>query len=116
MSREQEDEAVKLLEMTNHKRSMGLKDEPVRISDILFTRRMKDKFHAWRETLLPTKLKDTSSADCSQKESNQQFETIFYKMRPALSLTGFTFHQMILIQSVILICSVASLSIFSVRE
>ncbi|CAM8937307.1 unnamed protein product [Rhodiola kirilowii] len=101
LSREQEDGAVQSLELIADNRSVGLKDEPpVRISDILFSMQMKDKFRAWREKLVQTKCKDVS-ADCSQKELNQQFETISYKMRPALVLKGFTFHQLRLIQLVL---------------
>uniref|UniRef100_A0A7N0U321 Uncharacterized protein n=1 Tax=Kalanchoe fedtschenkoi TaxID=63787 RepID=A0A7N0U321_KALFE len=101
LSREQEDEARKRLELEFDRRYTGLKEEPlVRVADVLFTHRMKNKFKAWRETLLQIKSRD-SSVNCSQKELNQQFETIFYKMRPSLVLSGFTFYQLRLIQLVL---------------
>ncbi|KAJ0101365.1 hypothetical protein Patl1_03932 [Pistacia atlantica] len=40
-------------------------------------------------------------ADVVSNDSEQQFQTIFYKMRPAISLNGFTSHQLKLIQLVV---------------
>ncbi|CAM8903638.1 unnamed protein product [Rhodiola kirilowii] len=101
LSREQEDEAVRRLESQADDRAMGLSDELlVRMTDILYTHRMKNKFQAWLEELLQIKSRD-SSVDCSQKDLNQQFETIFYKMRPSLVLSGLTFYQLRLVQMVL---------------
>lgn len=108
LSRDQEDEALKRLESTADNKFMEFDDEPlVRMSDILFTHRMKLKFKAWLEKLLQMKCKD-STVDCSEKELNQQFETIFYKMRPAIVLSGFTFYQLRLVQMVMIIFILAT--------
>uniref|UniRef100_A0A7N0TZN9 Uncharacterized protein n=1 Tax=Kalanchoe fedtschenkoi TaxID=63787 RepID=A0A7N0TZN9_KALFE len=101
LSREQEDEAVRRLELEVDKRSSGFKEEPlVKVADVLFTQRMQNKFKVWREMLLQIKHRD-STVNCSDKEWNQQFETFFYKMRPSLVLNGFTFYQLRLIQLVL---------------
>lgn len=76
------------------------KDVPiVRMADVLFTERMKCKISEWQNGLLQVK---NGEHEC-QKSSNdlvQQFETIFFKMRPAIKLNGFTSRQLRLIQLV----------------
>ncbi|KAK6934610.1 Ribonuclease CAF1 [Dillenia turbinata] len=108
LSRAQEDEALNRLSASYDDElselwscSEGIKDIPlVRIPDVLFFERMKNKISEWRDELLKDggggyQLHKTSSA------SKQQFQTIFFKMRPALSLIGFTSHQLRLIELVI---------------
>ncbi|XP_065862669.1 poly(A)-specific ribonuclease PARN isoform X2 [Euphorbia lathyris] len=66
------------------------------MTDVLFSERMKNRLNEWRDGLLPnsgSQIKRTS-------DDKRQFETIFYKMRPALCLNGFTSHQLKLIQLV----------------
>lgn len=102
LSRGQEDEALRRLnlryenELSEQARNVPL----VSITDILFSERMKNRLREWRDGLL----KDTSGGSQLEgsflNDSNQQFQNIFYKMRPALSLNGFTSHQLRLIQSV----------------
>ncbi|XP_031481092.1 poly(A)-specific ribonuclease PARN isoform X2 [Nymphaea colorata] len=71
-----------------------------RTADLLFTERMKLRFREWRDDLLGSQVQlhqfEEKSGDCST-----QVQTIFYKMRPSLLLTGFTSHQLRLIQQVI---------------
>lgn len=71
----------------------------VRVADVLFTERMKKKLSEWRDGLLQNRdggLQHQSHSD----ELKQQLQTVFFKMRPALSLTGFTSHQLKLIKMV----------------
>lgn len=74
------------------------KDVPiVRMADVLFTERIKCKISEWQNGLLRVK---NGEHEC-QKSSNdsvQQFETIFFKMRPAIKLNGFSSRQLRLIQ------------------
>lgn len=67
--------------------------------DVLFTERMKNTFREWRDGLL------RNSNEGFQFENNSngpmpRILTIFFKMRPALKLTGFTSHQLRLIHLV----------------
>ncbi|GAB4849562.1 hypothetical protein Ancab_004356 [Ancistrocladus abbreviatus] len=72
-----------------------VKDVPlVNIADVLFSERMKMRFNEWHDSLLQER-KGGRFTGCKQ-----QFETIFFKMRPALMLEGFTAHQLRLIQLV----------------
>lgn len=105
LSRWQEDEALRRLNLRyEDELSEQARDVPLfSITDILFSERMKNRLREWRDGLL----KDTSGGSQLEgsflNDSNQQFQNIFYKMRPALSLNGFTSHQLRLIQSVMLL-------------
>ncbi|KAK4752641.1 hypothetical protein SAY87_021439 [Trapa incisa] len=72
----------------------------VNIPDLFFTERMKIKFKEWCDYLLlgGSSISETHGISGG---ANQQFQTSFYKTRPALSLAGFTAHQLRLIQMVI---------------
>ncbi|KAJ6751816.1 hypothetical protein OIU85_002251 [Salix viminalis] len=102
LSRWQEDEALRRLNLRyEDELSEQARDVPLfSITDILFSERMKNRLREWRDGLL----KDTSGGSQLEgsflNDPNQQFQNIFYKMRPALSLNGFTSHQLRLIQSV----------------
>ncbi|KAJ6314480.1 hypothetical protein OIU78_018039 [Salix suchowensis] len=102
LSRWQEDEALRRLNLRyEDELSEQARDVPLfGITDILFSERMKNRLREWRDGLL----KDTSGGSQLEgsflNDSNQQFQNIFYLMRPALSLNGFTSHQLRLIQSV----------------
>lgn len=72
----------------------------VRIADILFSERLKNKIAEWHDGLIGER-NGASQTGKSSNDSKQQLKTIFFKMRPALDLTGFTSHQLRLIQLVI---------------
>ncbi|KAK2999576.1 hypothetical protein RJ639_024324 [Escallonia herrerae] len=75
-------------------------DKPLaRISDILFAARLKNRIREWRDGLLWVKNGGSDSQGTSN-DSTEQFQTIFFKMRPALKLNGFTSHQLRLIHLV----------------
>ncbi|KAL3508359.1 hypothetical protein ACH5RR_027760 [Cinchona calisaya] len=108
LSRSQEEEALGRLNARYNEHSSdsssGWRDvvdmKLVRIADILFSERLKNKITAWHDGLL----RETNGGSQTEKSSNdlkQQLKTIFFKMRPALDLTGFTSHQLRLIQLVI---------------
>ncbi|KAG0468258.1 hypothetical protein HPP92_017586 [Vanilla planifolia] len=70
----------------------------VRTSDLLFSERMKIRFHEWREGVLKY------PEDCTLEGKscpNAQFQTVFFKLRPAVMLNGFTSHKLKLIQWVL---------------
>lgn len=60
---------------------------------------MKNRFTEWREGILRSPSEDSSEE--SLKFSTVQFQTVFFKMRPAIMLNGFSSHQLKLIQLVI---------------
>lgn len=70
-----------------------------RMTDVLFAERIKIKICEWRDGLL---LDRNSSSKFQQTSNNsdQRFQTIFFKLRPAIVLSGFTSHQKKLIQLV----------------
>lgn len=68
-----------------------------RMSDVLFAERLKKNISAWRDELLFGGNR-RSESDMNVHDSNKNFQTIFFKMRPAISLTGFTSRQLRLIQ------------------
>ncbi|XP_043690392.1 poly(A)-specific ribonuclease PARN [Telopea speciosissima] len=68
--------------------------------DVLFTERVKNRFREWRDGLLRN-TNVGSQFEGNSNDSKQKFQTVFFKMRPALTLKGFTSHQMRLIQLVI---------------
>ncbi|KAF3453299.1 hypothetical protein FNV43_RR03739 [Rhamnella rubrinervis] len=71
----------------------------VNMADILFTERMKNGFREWRDGLILPHNGELQFQGCTS--ASKQFETTFFKMRPALSLNGFNSHQLRLIQLVI---------------
>ncbi|XWS51733.1 hypothetical protein CRYUN_Cryun11dG0008700 [Craigia yunnanensis] len=107
LSRQQEDEARKRLKSLYGDQSMNpshdlreIMDLPlVQVADVLFTERMKKRLSEWRDELLQHRVRGPQDQGASN-DLNQQFQTVFFKMRPALSLNGFTSHQLSLIQMV----------------
>ncbi|XP_074367494.1 poly(A)-specific ribonuclease PARN isoform X2 [Apium graveolens] len=107
LSRGQEEEAQRLFTslydyefLESHSSSNDMKEKGIfRMADVLFTERMKSKISEWKNELLQVKNGDHESQG-STKESVKQFETIFYMMRPAVKLHGFTSRQLRLIQLV----------------
>ncbi|KAH7544533.1 hypothetical protein JRO89_XS15G0182100 [Xanthoceras sorbifolium] len=108
LSREQESEALK---HANLLYKDGLSDEwhslkeardtpVVNVVDVLFSERMKNRLSEWRGGLL-RETNGGSEIRGSLNGSEQQFQTVFFKMRPAVSLNGFTSHQLRLIQLVV---------------
>lgn len=70
-----------------------------RTSDILFSERMKNKLRKWHDSIFRSPDKgDIDKEDAGS--NNTQFQTVFFKMRPAIMLNGFTSHQLKLIQLV----------------
>ncbi|XP_073272197.1 poly(A)-specific ribonuclease PARN [Primulina huaijiensis] len=71
----------------------------VRISDILFTERMKSKLSEWRTELLHNK---NGGSDILGSSNNliQKFQTTFFQMRPAFMVNGLTSRQLRLIKLV----------------
>ncbi|KAG6532620.1 hypothetical protein ZIOFF_006469 [Zingiber officinale] len=71
----------------------------VRTSDIFFSERMKNKLHKWHDSILRS-LDKTYIDKEDAGINNALFQTVFFKMRPAIMLNGFTSHQLKLIQLV----------------
>ncbi|KAI8010396.1 Poly(A)-specific ribonuclease PARN [Camellia lanceoleosa] len=105
LSRGQQDEALRHLQMRyeDDLSELYLREARdtalVRIADVLFTERMKNRISEWREGLLQSGNSGSKFQE-STNDFSQQFQTIFFKMRPALLLNGFTSHQLRLIQLV----------------
>ncbi|KAM7250196.1 hypothetical protein ACFE04_022079 [Oxalis oulophora] len=108
LSRVQEEAALKRLDLLFDNDELSdtlpnlkqVQETPlVSMADILFTERIKIKLSEWRGKLLKDRNWD-GQFHGSSNDSKQQFETVFFKMRPALSLKGFTSHQLRLIQFV----------------
>ncbi|KAL1119334.1 hypothetical protein V6Z11_D01G096500, partial [Gossypium hirsutum] len=107
LSRGQEDEARKRLispkgdQLTHLSHNLReTMDLPlVRVADVLFTERMKKRLGEWRDDLLQNRVGGPQEEKVPD-DLNQQFRTVFFKMRPALSLDGFTSHQLSLIRMV----------------
>ena len=72
----------------------------VNVVDVLFSERMKNRLSEWRVGLLQER-DGGFEFQGSSNDSEQQFRTVFFKMRPAVSLNGFSSHQLRLIQLVI---------------
>jgi poly(A)-specific ribonuclease len=70
-------------------------------ADIIFTERMKMKFNEWRDVIISKPIVDSHLSE-NIKFSSGQFHTVFFKMRPAIMLNGFSSHQLKLIQQVVL--------------
>ncbi|KAH7689053.1 Ribonuclease CAF1 protein [Dioscorea alata] len=108
LSRAQEAEALSKLssayenELTNSTNTSqeNLEIPIVSTADLLFTERIKNRFHEWRNGIMKN-----SCTDHYLKEEPgcvmSQFQTVFFKMRPAVELNGFNSHQMKLIQLVL---------------
>lgn len=109
LSREQEDKALKRVNSTYEDESLDsrhslkeIRDTHLsNIPDILFAERMKNRLSEWLGGLLRNR-DGGSEVQPSFNDSKQQFETIFFKMRRAISLKGFTSHQLRLIHLVML--------------
>ncbi|KAF8060411.1 hypothetical protein N665_1217s0014 [Sinapis alba] len=103
LSRRQEEEASKRFEMLYDDEGGVVEAEDfklVRLADVLFTERMKKKLNEWRSELLHGGSASSESPGISNG-STQSIETVFYHMRPALSLKGFTSHQLRVIRLVL---------------
>lgn len=70
----------------------------VRTADVLFTERMKIRFHEWHENVL--KYPKDPILEGNHCSSNLEFQIVFFKMHPAVMLNGFTSHRLKLIQLV----------------
>lgn len=105
LSRSQEEEALKVLnsrykdELSDSTSSSSEVDDMklIRMSDVLFAERMKKNINEWQDELLLGR-SGRSESEMRSNDSNAKFQTIFYKKRPAISLTGFTSRQLRLIQ------------------
>jgi poly(A)-specific ribonuclease len=109
LSRAQEEEALQKLNLMYQDQSASSKttsqedlDTPLKsVADILFTERMKMKFNEWRDMIISRPIVDSHLSE-NIKLSPGQFQTVFFKMRPATLLNGFSSHQLTLIQQVVL--------------
>ncbi|KAH9607669.1 hypothetical protein KSS87_011638 [Heliosperma pusillum] len=102
LSRGQEDAALNRLNSVygNWYHEEEVRDVPlVNMADILFSERMKIQLSLWHDSLLGNK-NSTLERQGSAAGSKQQFETIFFSLRPAIRLSGFTSHQLKLIELV----------------
>ncbi|KAK0602730.1 hypothetical protein LWI29_036419 [Acer saccharum] len=105
LSREQEVEALKRANLIYED---GLSDSlkeardmpVVNVVDVLFSERMKNRLSEWRVGLLQER-NGGFEFQGNSNDSEQQFRTVFFKMRPAVSLNGFSSHQLRLIQLVV---------------
>ncbi|XP_010462450.1 PREDICTED: poly(A)-specific ribonuclease PARN-like [Camelina sativa] len=105
LSRRQEEEASKRLETLYREEGIDSSGETedlklVRLADVLFAERMKNMLNEWRTGLLNGGNVSSESPRISN-ESTRSTETVFHQMRPALSLKGFTSHQLRVINSVL---------------
>ncbi|CAL5031570.1 unnamed protein product [Urochloa decumbens] len=104
--RAQEEEALQKINLLHQDEtsassttSEGDGDMPLkRAADILFTERMKNNFKEWRDVIVS---KPDSHLSKNIKCTAGQFQTVFFKMRPAIMLNGFSSHQLQLIQQVL---------------
>lgn len=80
-----------------------VKDVPlVRMADILFVERMRNKISEWHDDLLQIRNGGSHRTTEDSSESTDQFQTIFFRTRPAIKLNGFTSRQLRLIKSVMI--------------
>lgn len=107
LSRAQEEEALQKLNVLHHdaisvpNTSEEGEDVPLKsTADLLFTERMKIRFSEWRDAISSNSRVDNNLLG-SSKFSTDQFQTVFFKTRPAVMLKGFTSHQLKLIQQVL---------------
>ncbi|XP_076897026.1 poly(A)-specific ribonuclease PARN-like [Bidens hawaiensis] len=109
LSRAQEDDVRLQLQSLNEAEpseslstDKEVKDVPlVRMADILFVERMRNKISEWHDDLLQTRSGGPHKALEDYNDSADQFQTIFFKTRPAVKLNGFTSRQLRLIKSVL---------------
>ncbi|KAM0063731.1 putative poly(A)-specific ribonuclease [Helianthus debilis subsp. tardiflorus] len=73
----------------------------VRMSDILFVERMRNKISDWHDDLLQIRNGGSKRTPGDSNDSVNQFQTIFFKTRPAIKLDAFTSRQLRLIKSVV---------------
>jgi len=107
LSRAQEEEALQKFNMLYHGQTATSstnseedRDIPLKsASDILFTERMKMNFKEWRDVIVSKPMVDNHLSG-NIKCCAGQFQTVFFKMRPAIMLNGFSSHQLKLIQQV----------------
>ncbi|ESQ29877.1 hypothetical protein EUTSA_v10011283mg [Eutrema salsugineum] len=98
LSRRQEEEASKRYDEESVDSVVETEDlKLVRLADLLFSERMKKRFNEWRSALLH----GSSESPGISSGSTESAETVFYHMRPALSLQGFTSHQLRVIKLVL---------------
>ncbi|XP_047066896.1 poly(A)-specific ribonuclease PARN [Lolium rigidum] len=108
LSRAQEEEALEKLNVLHHDAMSASpntsgegEDVPLKsTADLLFTERMKIRFSEWRDAIRSNSTVDNNLLGNS-KFGTDQFQTVFFKMRPAVMLNGFTSHQLKLIQQVL---------------
>ncbi|XP_066348513.1 poly(A)-specific ribonuclease PARN-like isoform X2 [Miscanthus floridulus] len=108
LSRAQEEEALQKFNMLYHGQTATSstnseedRDIPLKsASDILFTERMKMNFKEWRDVIVSKPMVDNHLLG-NIKFCAGQFQTVFFKMRPAIMLNGFSSHQLKLIQQVL---------------
>ncbi|KAJ1271421.1 hypothetical protein BS78_06G127300 [Paspalum vaginatum] len=108
LSRAQEEEALQKLNLLHQGRTAASSttsekdvDMPLNsAADILFTKRMKMNFKEWRDVVVSKPMAD-SNLSGNIKCTLGQFQTVFFKMRPAIMLNGFSSHQLKLIQQVL---------------
>nr|CAE05998.4 OSJNBa0016O02.8 [Oryza sativa Japonica Group] len=75
-------------------------DAPLKsAADVLFTERMKIKFNEWRNSIVSNQRVDDHRSE--NFKFADQFQTVFFKMRPAIMLNGFTSHQLKLIRQIL---------------
>ncbi|XP_008808745.1 poly(A)-specific ribonuclease PARN-like isoform X2 [Phoenix dactylifera] len=72
----------------------------LRTADLIFTERMKNRFHQWCDELIKSPAKNYRLEENSDS-NKMQFQTVFFKMRPAVLLDGFSSHQLKLIRLVL---------------
>lgn len=70
------------------------------MADILFVERMRNKITEWHDNLLQIGNAGSSRTPEDSNDSVDQFQTIFFRTRPAIKLNGFTSRQLRLIKSV----------------
>ncbi|CAA0297848.1 Ribonuclease H-like superfamily [Arabidopsis thaliana x Arabidopsis arenosa] len=105
LSRREEEEASKRLKMLHGEDGIDSSGETeelklVRLADVLFAARMEKLLNEWRSGLLHGGNASSEFPRISNG-SNQSMETVFHHMRPALSLKGFTSHQLRVLNSVL---------------
>ncbi|XP_037478133.1 poly(A)-specific ribonuclease PARN-like isoform X2 [Triticum dicoccoides] len=104
----QEEEALQKLNVLHHDGlsafpNTSKQEEDVQLkstADLLFSERMKIRFNEWRDAISTNPRVDNHKLG-SNKFTTNQFQTVFFKMRPAIMLDGFTSHQLKLIQQVL---------------
>ncbi|KAK9673737.1 hypothetical protein RND81_12G185800 [Saponaria officinalis] len=102
LSRGQEDAVLSRLNSVygNWYHIEEVKDVPlVNVADILFSERMKIRLIEWHDSLLQNRSAELKLQG-NVAGSKQELVTIFFNKRPALRLSGFTSHQLKLIELV----------------